>query len=89
MADRRGRGLSSRPKVDRYKIFIAYRINFTNSIRYALLKEIQNLKPQIFTNLAELNAVCDDRFHWSEISSQISSMPTFDTSLENFWAKWD
>lgn len=61
----------------------------TNKTLKALLKEIQNIKPLMATNLAELNAVCEERFHWSEICSQISSMPTLDTSLEEFWAKWD
>lgn len=61
----------------------------TNKTLIALLKEIQSIKPLMATNLAELNAVCEDRFHWSEISSQISSMPTIDASLEDFWAKWD
>ena len=61
----------------------------TNKTLIALLKEIQSIKPLMATNLAELNAACEDRFHWSEVSSQISSMPTVDASLEDFWAKWD
>lgn len=59
----------------------------TNRTLITLLKEIQNIKSQITINITELNAACNDRFHWSEVSSQISSMPTIDTSLEGFWAR--
>lgn len=61
----------------------------TNRTLITLLKEIQNVKSQITIDITELNAACSDRFHWSEVSSQISSTPTIDTSLEGFWARWD
>lgn len=61
----------------------------TNRTLVTLLKEIQNIKSQITINITELNAACNDRFHWSEIGSQISTMPTIDTSLESFWARWN
>ena len=59
----------------------------TNRTLIALLKEIQNIKSQMTINIAELNAACNDRFNWSEVDSQLSAMPTIDTSLEGFWAK--
>lgn len=61
----------------------------TNRTLITLLKEIQNVKSQITIDITKLNAACSDRFHWSEVSSQISSTPTIDTSLEGFWARWD
>ena len=61
----------------------------TNRTLIALLKEIQNTKSQMTINIAELNAACNDRFKWSEVDSQISAMPTIDTSLEGFWARWN
>lgn len=61
----------------------------TNKTIIALLKEIQYIKSQVATNITELNTACNNRFHWSEVGSQISSMPTIDTSLEGFWARWN
>ena len=61
----------------------------TNRTLIALLNEIQNTKSQMTINIAELNAACYDRFKWSEVNSQISAMPTIDTSLEGFWARWE
>lgn len=61
----------------------------TNKTLIALLKEIQSIKPLITTNLAELNAACENRFHWSEFCSQTSSLHTIAPALEDFWAKWD
>lgn len=61
----------------------------TNRTLVTLLKEIRHIKSQININITELNAACDNRFNWSEVGSQISSMPTIDTSIEGFWAKWN
>lgn len=61
----------------------------TNKTIIALLKEIQYIKTQVATNITELNTACNNRFHWSELEAQISSMPTIDTSLESFWARWN
>lgn len=60
----------------------------TSKTLIALLKEMQSVKSQTNINITELNAACDDRFHWSEMDNQIASMPTIDTSLEGFWRKW-
>lgn len=61
----------------------------TNRTLITLLKEIESIKSQININITELNAVCNERFHWNEVSSQISSIPTINTSLEDFWARWN
>lgn len=61
----------------------------TNRTLIALLNGIQNSKLQMVTNITELNTACNDRFHWSEAISQISSMPTIDSSLEGFWKRWE
>ncbi|MCX4333599.1 MAG: hypothetical protein OSJ55_01840 [Bacteroidales bacterium] len=61
----------------------------TNRTLITLLKEIQNIKSQITINITEFNAVCNDRFRWNEVGSQISSMPTINTSLEDFWERWN
>ena len=61
----------------------------TSKTLIALLKEMQYIKSQTNINITELNAACDNRFHWSEMDNQIASMPTIDTSLEGFWEKWN
>lgn len=81
-------------KIDEHnkKIFnpvITFASPNTNRTLIALLKEIQYVKSQTNINITELNAACDNRFHWSEIENQISTMPTIDTSLEGFWKKWN
>lgn len=69
--------------------FITFSSPNTNRTLVTLLKEIRHIKSQININITELNAACDNRFNWSEVSSQISSMPAIDTSLESFWARWN
>ena len=50
-----------------------------------LYKEISQLKTAISIDITELNAVCDNRFHWNSIERGISNMPESDSSLEAFF----
>lgn len=52
-----------------------------------LYKEISQLKTAISIDITELNAVCDNRFHWNAIEKGISNMPESDSSLEAFFSK--
>ena len=52
-----------------------------------LYKEISQLKASISIDITELNAVCDNRFHWNSIERGISNMPESDSSLEAFFSK--
>lgn len=61
----------------------------TNKTLKLLNDEISRLKAQILIDLTELNAVCDNRFHWNDIEHQISHVSTPDSSLTGFWARYD
>jgi len=61
----------------------------THKTLLALNKEIQQIKSKILIDITELNTVCDNRFHWNEVEQQISNAPTPDTSLTNFWNKYN
>lgn len=52
-----------------------------------LYKEISQLKASISIDITELNAVCDNRFHWNSIERGISNMQESDSSLETFFSK--
>lgn len=61
----------------------------TNKTLNLLNDEISRLKAQILIDLTELNAVCDNRFHWNDVEQQISKVSTPDSSLAGFWARSD
>lgn len=52
-----------------------------------LYKEISQLKAAISIDITELNAACNNRFHWNAIERGISNMPEPDSSLEAFFSK--
>ncbi len=61
----------------------------TNKTLKLLNDGILRLKAQILIDLTELNAVCDNRFHWNDIEQQITQVSTPDSSLTGFWARYD
>ena len=61
----------------------------TNKTLKLLNDDILRLKALILIDITELNAVCDNRFHWNNIERQITQVPTPDSSLTGFWARYD
>lgn len=61
----------------------------TNKTLKLLNDDILRLKALILIDLTELNAVCDNRFHWNNIEQQITHVSTPDSSLTGFWARYD
>ena len=61
----------------------------TNKTLRLLNDDISRLKAQILIDLTELNAVCDNRFHWNDIEQEISRVSASDSSLKEFWARYD
>ena len=57
----------------------------THKALRVLYKEVSQLKTAISIDVTELNAVCDNRFHWNAIEIGISNMPEPDSSLEAFF----
>lgn len=60
----------------------------TQQVLKALYNEISQLESIILFDITELNAVCNNRFHWNEIEKAISNVPTIDNSLEEFISKY-
>ena len=61
----------------------------TNKTLKLLNDDISRLKAQILIDLTELNAVCDNRFHWTDVEQKISQVSAPDSSLTGFWARYD
>lgn len=52
-----------------------------------LLHEISIMKSRISFDITELNAVCDNRFHWNNLENTILNIPDTESSLEAFYLK--
>lgn len=56
----------------------------TSKVLLALQKEIKVNMNRLQIDISEINAVCNNRFHWAETEQNISSVPMPDTSIEKF-----
>lgn len=59
----------------------------TRKALQVLHKEISQLRTVISVDITELNAVCDNRFHWNDIKRGMSNIPENESSLEAFISK--
>lgn len=59
--------------------------NTLNVLR-VLLQDISLIESKISFNITELNAVCNNRFHWSNLENAISTIPNSECSLEEFFS---
>lgn len=58
----------------------------TQKVLKILLQEIATIESIISFDITELNAVCDNRFHWNKLVRNISNIPDTESSLEAFYA---
>lgn len=59
----------------------------TQKVLQVLLHEISIMKSRISFDITELNAVCDNRFHWNNLENTILNIPDTESSLEAFYLK--
>lgn len=59
----------------------------TNKVLLTLQKIIRKNIDHLQIDISEINAVCDNRFHWAETQRNMSNMSFPDNSLESFLEK--
>lgn len=59
----------------------------TNKVLLTLQKIIRKNMDHLQIDVSEINAVCDNRFHWAETQRNMSNMSIPDHSLESFLEK--
>lgn len=56
----------------------------TNKVLIALQKIIRENMSQLQMDISEINAVCNNRFHWAETERNMSNVSVTDISIESF-----
>lgn len=58
----------------------------TRNVLMVLLQEISLMESKISFDITELNAVCNNRFHWNGLENAISNIQDSESSLEEFFS---